>query len=427
RVLPILRTIPGKVIGPGHNSVARGPDNRQLFCVYHRWAEDSSDRVLAIDRQDWAGERMIILGPSAAPQRAPLPPTFADFFDVDLSEGLGGEWRCAGGRWSRRGGEARQESSDSFAEARREVYAPSFVLEVGLRALPEFTDAGAFGLSLRNDDAECLRLMLAPAKNRAALTFRGAEGLTDLSMDLPQGFNAEAHHLLRLEADGRTMSVALDGSSKTSWRGKVAIEANAVALITRQMGAAFAGFALTVGWQDLFDYGLDGWQPLQSGAEARVDDYQLRLSDNQPYEQVESAPERVAAIAKGPPLESYELVVNARLDRARGADGCYGFYPALAGKESGPLLTVERDGDGWSLVARAASARLAFALPDGFDPHIYQQFRFVKERGRLTIQWESHVLGEVEARGGPSRVGLCARNAEAAFDMVRVTAIIGKM
>ena len=38
RVLPILRTLPGQVLGPGHNSVVRAPDNRQLFCVYHRWA-----------------------------------------------------------------------------------------------------------------------------------------------------------------------------------------------------------------------------------------------------------------------------------------------------------------------------------------------------------------------------------------------------
>src|SRR5918912_517933 len=57
RVLPIMRTVPGEVIGPGHNSVVRGPDNLQLFCVYHRWQSEVNDRVLAIDRLDWAGER----------------------------------------------------------------------------------------------------------------------------------------------------------------------------------------------------------------------------------------------------------------------------------------------------------------------------------------------------------------------------------
>ena len=79
RVLPILRTVPGEVIGPGHNSVVRGPDNRQLFCVYHRWAPDSSARVLSIDRLEWAGDRLLVLGPTTAPQPAPLPPTVAGF------------------------------------------------------------------------------------------------------------------------------------------------------------------------------------------------------------------------------------------------------------------------------------------------------------------------------------------------------------
>ena len=58
---PILRTIPGKVIGPGHNSVIRGPNNRELFCVYHRWVGDA--RVLAIDRMDFAGNRIFVQGP----------------------------------------------------------------------------------------------------------------------------------------------------------------------------------------------------------------------------------------------------------------------------------------------------------------------------------------------------------------------------
>src|SRR4029453_12079909 len=64
KVQPILRTIPGKVIGPGHNSVVRGPDNQQLFCIYHRWSEKRDVRMLAIDRLDWVGERLLLLGPT---------------------------------------------------------------------------------------------------------------------------------------------------------------------------------------------------------------------------------------------------------------------------------------------------------------------------------------------------------------------------
>ncbi len=61
-VLPIPRTIPGRVVGPGHNSVVRGSNNHELLCVYHRWADDGSGRQMAVDRLDWAGERMVVLG-----------------------------------------------------------------------------------------------------------------------------------------------------------------------------------------------------------------------------------------------------------------------------------------------------------------------------------------------------------------------------
>jgi beta-xylosidase len=93
RVLPILRTLrgpDGDVIGPGHNSVVRGPDGRQLYCVYHRWSpgldNHAGARVLCIDRLDWAGERMFILGPTTTPQRAPADagaPGWEELFEED--------------------------------------------------------------------------------------------------------------------------------------------------------------------------------------------------------------------------------------------------------------------------------------------------------------------------------------------------------
>jgi GH43 family beta-xylosidase len=78
--LPILRS-GGEVVGPGHNSVVRGPDNRQLYCVYHRWSPDLKERVMAIDPLDFAGDRMIVLGPTTTPQPVPNAPTVSDFLD----------------------------------------------------------------------------------------------------------------------------------------------------------------------------------------------------------------------------------------------------------------------------------------------------------------------------------------------------------
>jgi hypothetical protein len=105
--LPILRS-EGEVVGPGHNSAVRGPDNRQLWCVYHRWSAGLKERVLAIDPLDWAGERMLVLGPTTAPRPAPNAPTISDLLDAPAAVAAG-------------------------EEIRHEAGTPSFLVEVSVR------------------------------------------------------------------------------------------------------------------------------------------------------------------------------------------------------------------------------------------------------------------------------------------------------
>ena len=414
RVLPILRTLPGQVIGPGHNSVVRGPDNRQLFCVYHRWAQNLSSRVMAIDRLDWAGERMLVLGPSASPQPAPLPPAVADFFDTPHAGDLGANWRCEGGRWSARDGAAVQRLAGASAEARCVVEAPCFVAEVSARALDETGPGVAFGAALHDGDGAVLRCLIERDQREVVIAWRDGAGWSEQPIALPPEFVAHAYHLLRFEVDGPRVSVALDDLA-ARWSGRLDSQATHVALLTRDMAAAFAGFALTVGWQNLFTEpdrtpaalgwqtaGEDGWS---------VRDRQLWCADARPH----------AATAKGPPLAAYLLVVNARLVTASAPGGCYGFYPAMLSEDRGPLLTLERDGASWALLCRGPSGMRTFALPDGFDPFVDQQFRFHKRDGHLTVQWEAHQLGEIDAPREPTWVGLYAHQAVVAFDMVCVT------
>lgn len=66
----ILRSVPGKVVGPGHNSIVRGPDGED-WLVYHAWDPDKTGRRMCLDRLQWtdAGPRMA--GPSFTPQPAP--------------------------------------------------------------------------------------------------------------------------------------------------------------------------------------------------------------------------------------------------------------------------------------------------------------------------------------------------------------------
>jgi GH43 family beta-xylosidase len=49
----VLKGIPGHVIGPGHNSVVLGPDDRTQFIVYHAWDAQHSARRMCIDPLRW--------------------------------------------------------------------------------------------------------------------------------------------------------------------------------------------------------------------------------------------------------------------------------------------------------------------------------------------------------------------------------------
>jgi GH43 family beta-xylosidase len=418
RVLPILRTLPGRVIGPGHNSVVRGPDNQQLFCVYHRWAEDGSDRVLAIDRQDWAGGRMIILGPSTTLQPAPTRPAVDGFSDKDdpnkLSDKWGGGWVLKDGVLIQEREEAQHQAASYYTEH------PYYVLELSLKTLKDSRDEGYIGLAISCERAG-LRFSLVPGSKQAVLGCEG-EDFTEQRVKLPAEFDMSSFHLLRVQVRGEVVSFALDGLER--WQSRIAAPPTKIELLTHKVSAAFAGAALTYGWEDLFTEHTDspseaGWEVAGSGGSWRIRDQQLWSLNG---------PGQHSTIAKGPLFESYELVVNAMLEQVWGANACYGFYPMLGESGSGTLFTVEEDSDnGWSIFAHAPSGRQAFPLPEGFDPVRHHQFRFRKSAGRLIVQFEALVLGEVKALLEPSRVGLFARSARAAFDMVRVTAIIDNM
>ncbi|MCA1567281.1 MAG: glycoside hydrolase family 43 protein [Acidobacteria bacterium] len=439
RVLPILRTIPERVIGPGHNSVVRAPDNRQLFCVYHRW-DGERGRVLAIDRLDWVGERMTVLGATTAPQPAPLAPTFKGFSGERVGD-LGEGWtREGGGRWSVRDGEARQESAAAGVRASAHCAsgAASFLVEVSLRAEVEDgagVASGAFGVAFLKDGEHVLQFMLEPEANEALVHWLAtADGEhTETRFALPTDFEPRALHLLRAEVDGNFATIFLD-ERVVRWQGTLNVAPDGVALVTEGAAATFKGFELTTGWEELFmrperSLAERGWRHRGEGWQLK--DNLLRFDD------AEGGDSRV--ITRGLPLESYELVVNVRLERERpGAKGCYGFYPASGATDSAPLFTVERaaEGDSWTLVARNfdidspeqdslenGSIVERWPLPASFDPFVMQQFRFRKQQGRLAVGWEATPLGETGITTEATGVGLYAHRASVAFDMVRLTKI----
>ncbi len=399
-VMPVLRTIPGEVIGPGHNSVVRGPDNRQLYCVYHRWGGEGG-RQLAIDPLDWAGPRLFVAGPSFTPQAGPLLPALTDWFDgPELDEG----WRATGGTWRVAGNAVHVEpDAGQTAALTSEIGPLPFLLQVSARAQNDAD--GRYGLSLRAGEMELLRVELSPGRASGALVW--PDGAT-APLDLPAGFRFPVFHLLSVEVDGPQVGVSVD--ERPLLHRRLAGAPTAVALCATGLTASFAGFALTVGWEDNFDRrdGPVGGEWVGGGRNGwAIQNRQL----------VFDGPDE-GWLRRGPALDNYELVINARL---LDAGGSYGIAPVLAADGSGPLLTVGAADGRWLAHWRDGDASQGLPLPSGFDALKDNQFRLRKEDGRLTIHWEEHLIGTVAVAVAAGQIGLVA--SRAAFDMARLTAM----
>jgi len=52
----VLHTMPGRLIGPGHNSIVTGPDGQTEFIVYHAWDELHTGRRMHASELIWSAE-----------------------------------------------------------------------------------------------------------------------------------------------------------------------------------------------------------------------------------------------------------------------------------------------------------------------------------------------------------------------------------
>jgi GH43 family beta-xylosidase len=407
-VRPILQTVPETVIGPGHNSVVRGPDNRQLFCVYHRWDVASSARVMAIDPLDWAGDRMLLLGPSYTPQPQPNGPTLVDFFDT--AEGLASPWQAIAGTWQAGAGAAQQRDAGTPAEARMPLAMAHFTCEVSLRAseAPALEHRSSFGVSIKHGDVDLLRVAIRPGAGRVVISASHSPDHHDFA--LPQAFTPRAFHLLRIELDGSLVHVVLD-DVRLRWHGHIEGTPTAIALQTDNMAAAFAGFAVTQGWEELFlddKLGERGWRG--SG---------WRIGDG-----VVTNIEGATPLMKDAPADPYELVVNVRIDEAA-TDGILGIIPAADRKGQALRVTISRAGESWALDSVDLPNLERHLLPLACDLSQFRQFRFRLHNGQLRISCENHQICVIEEVTGAPAVGVFAKQATVALDMVRATSCAG--
>jgi len=64
----VLRTVPGQVLGPGHNCLTTGPDGSTDYIVYHAWDPKMTARRMFIDPIKWTTDGPRCAGPTTTPQ-----------------------------------------------------------------------------------------------------------------------------------------------------------------------------------------------------------------------------------------------------------------------------------------------------------------------------------------------------------------------
>ncbi len=58
----VLRTLPGRLIGPGHNSIVLGPDDRE-YIAYHAWDADMHARRMYLSPLSWTADGPSVVTP----------------------------------------------------------------------------------------------------------------------------------------------------------------------------------------------------------------------------------------------------------------------------------------------------------------------------------------------------------------------------
>ena len=417
KVFPILRTIPDLIVGPGHNSVVRGLNNRELFCVYHRWTENG--RVLAIDRMDFTGgNRMFIKGATHTPQLAPYQPGVSDFFD-ELSENrwqkIARNWRASENELICENSENSQENS--FGEVVCRQKTENFMCEISLRNLEN--SSGAFGVCLKNGSENILRFLLSPKNCAASVIWRENGIEQNESFSLPKDFDFSAFHLLRIEIDCRRVKIKLDENTIRVER-MLEIAASQIALAA-ESSAAFSGFSLTEGFEELFETDhlpYKGWNKAAESGEIYVEDQILKIVSGN------DAPTILSKKLQRNLENNYELTVNFCLSDSAENTGAFEFYPIFdekKGANQSCSFSIQKESDKWFLLSKSVDAVEKTALPEQFSPQAFHQIRFIKLDEKIRIEFETQELCSIKAPANVGGIAFGVINAAVSFDMVRLT------
>jgi len=405
KTLPILRTIPEQVIGPGHNSVVRGLNNRETFCIYHRWTENG--RVLAIDRMDFTGgKRIFIKGATTTPQLKPFKPQILDFFDFFDEE----NWQITSGNWTVENNEIFPDENE-FSELLCQKQSDNFLLETSFSSIE--SQNGSFGIFLKNETAEIFKLSFLASENKIQIKlYENAVEKTE-EITLSADFDFSAFHLLQIEKDHFAVKIKLDDLLIT--RVYSENEAEQFSFYSENSRVSFSAVTLTLGFENLFetdDLNLRGWKQISDAGISKIENKNLLLSAKDGEK---------AVWQKALPFQNYELAINSCFLEAFGEQYKFGFTLSVGEKKSTHTIRLEKLKNDWIINIEDSEKIDYFLLPDSFSMNAFHQFRFVKIENKMHISMEAEEIRTIDIAENATHLNLFVQNASVAINMIRVT------
>ncbi|HET6385323.1 MAG TPA: family 43 glycosylhydrolase [Armatimonadota bacterium] len=391
----ILRTIPGKVLGPGHNSVTVAPNNIGLYLVYHGWDPEATHRMLRIDRLHWHGDRPFCSGASFTPQQSPALPPFHDPVSRADADSPGPLW--SGDGWGIRSGAitpVRPGAGPLLATAQPAAH---LLLEINLILGGSAPDPA--GVVLMGEDGARTSILLIREDQAAD---RGGSSPGAINLASPGG----AWRQLLILKQGPDLEIRLDG--QIMQRSPIFPSAARFAL-EGGTGACFCGIAAAPHFLDDFGSGAEGWEPVigsdysegrwvvRSATEQSCSS-QLYLSRDGAIEQ-RDVQATMAAVRKGDPVRNLELSLDLSI-----------IGPTPECGRAGVLLGLRMDGSSswnWSLFVQRN--------PSGWEIGIEERIgvRIVRQTEPLNLlDYPEHA----ESPAGNLRVRIYSGRLEAFWD-----------
>lgn len=391
-VLPILRTIPDIVVGPGHNSIVRGPNNRELYCVYHRWTD--AGRVMAVDRMDFAGSRIFVTGATNTPQPEPFRPSIREkFHGESLAAGL-----ALNGSWNLTGDGAISDAA-SQCEVRFKDTQQSFLLELTWNVIDAASYPAKFSIALD----EATEIAFDAERNTVSIL---TSGRVAQRLALPNDFDWSAVHRARAEVDHRRCSIEIDDRS-VRLEARLPEPPNGLAIKITEGSVALVSIELTEGFEELFEdpefLANSGWT-FDAGGDHRIEGGELVFDSELRY-----------VLSKGGRMDSVEFAANVRtLDRESGT-GTLG-------------LLLHDDSAIFRLMIDIATRTIEAAgdrkpVPSNIDLSQHHQLRLIKIGGHATAYFDDVEIGEFSIDDRPVRCAVASEGVRSAIEMIRLTAL----